>query len=335
MPDFGDVQFIRSSPALDEFDRANKTAADLQTQKLQQQGLQIGNQAKAFDLQQAQAQAPSRLRLLQAQSSTAQTQAQYAPEEARQKIAGMKADVAAMHMSAFTKELDLLSQGDVEGAKAEAARIGDTIPDVVIQNSQVRAGVTNITNTAKQLYPMRPRDQMMYIHAHINDLIQATQNGQQINSQLAPYQQVPGVPQPPEIGGTKYGETEQLISAIMAEHPDWTFDQAIAAAHGRVGEEQIERERLAQNAAVKDPNYLTDPAATLTKWRQQYGLTNAMPVQAPQAPSRPQTVPTGSAYSPSRRMWRDPQGNLYDASGSPLRTAPNGPPQPSVPFSTQ
>jgi hypothetical protein len=33
-------------------------------------------------------------------------------------------------------------------------------------------------------------------------------------------------------------------------------------------------------------------------------------------PARPQIVPEGSAYSPSRQMWRDPQGNLYDATGA-------------------
>ena len=27
-------------------------------------------------------------------------------------------------------------------------------------------------------------------------------------------------------------------------------------------------------------------------------------------------VPEGSAYSPSRKMWRDPQGNLYQATGA-------------------
>ena len=31
--------------------------------------------------------------------------------------------------------------------------------------------------------------------------------------------------------------------------------------------------------------------------------------------AHPQIVPEGSAYSPSRQMWRDPQGNLYDVTG--------------------
>lgn len=35
------------------------------------------------------------------------------------------------------------------------------------------------------------------------------------------------------------------------------------------------------------------------------------------APSRPGNLPAGSQYSPSRRMWRDPQGKLYKADGTP------------------
>ena len=37
------------------------------------------------------------------------------------------------------------------------------------------------------------------------------------------------------------------------------------------------------------------------------------------APQRPQNVPEGSAYSPSRNMWKDPQGKLYDPDGTPAR----------------
>lgn len=35
-------------------------------------------------------------------------------------------------------------------------------------------------------------------------------------------------------------------------------------------------------------------------------------------PTRPATVPVGAAYSPSRQMWRDPQGHLYNAQGQPV-----------------
>lgn len=41
------------------------------------------------------------------------------------------------------------------------------------------------------------------------------------------------------------------------------------------------------------------------------------PPAAP-AVSRPPSIPLGSQYSPSRRMWRDPQGRTYDQQGNPL-----------------
>jgi hypothetical protein len=37
------------------------------------------------------------------------------------------------------------------------------------------------------------------------------------------------------------------------------------------------------------------------------------------APARPPSVPAGSQYSPSRQQWRDRQGNLYNADGTPAR----------------
>ncbi|MPZ36695.1 MAG: hypothetical protein GEU95_01310 [Rhizobiales bacterium] len=41
------------------------------------------------------------------------------------------------------------------------------------------------------------------------------------------------------------------------------------------------------------------------------------PVQA-QIPQRPPSVPAGSAYSPSRRQWRTPDGKVLDAQGRPV-----------------
>ena len=39
---------------------------------------------------------------------------------------------------------------------------------------------------------------------------------------------------------------------------------------------------------------------------------------APATPARPASVPNGAAYSPSRQMWRDPQGHMYNAQGQPV-----------------
>lgn len=56
--------------------------------------------------------------------------------------------------------------------------------------------------------------------------------------------------------------------------------------------------------------------------------TQQLPVQGTAvAPQRPPSVPPGSAWSASRRMWRSPDGRLFDERGQPARAqarAPNG-----------
>lgn len=42
------------------------------------------------------------------------------------------------------------------------------------------------------------------------------------------------------------------------------------------------------------------------------------PAPRPSIPPRPPSVPVGSAYSPSRRMWRSPDGRIFDEVGRPV-----------------
>lgn len=46
--------------------------------------------------------------------------------------------------------------------------------------------------------------------------------------------------------------------------------------------------------------------------------TTGKPSAAPAIPALPSNLPAGSLYSPSRKMWRDPSGKLYDAGGNPV-----------------
>lgn len=46
---------------------------------------------------------------------------------------------------------------------------------------------------------------------------------------------------------------------------------------------------------------------------------NGQKQAAPLAPMRPNNVPNGSAYSPSRKMWRTPDGKMFDESGKPVQ----------------
>jgi hypothetical protein len=272
------VDFITSNPAMDEFNRANKVAQDEQTADLTNQGKVLANKTAAFKLQTDTAEAPTRLRQLNAQTSLSETQAKFAPAEARARIAEMNTRVATQHMEAFTRSLALLDAGDVEGAKRTAALVGDQIPDAIIQNSQMRAGVKNVTATAQQLYPNRPKDQMTYIHAHISALAENAQNQQPINPQTAPYSQVPGAPTPPEQGGIKQGETERIIGSIMAENPKLTYAEAVGLAHRSPNDQTLRRETLALNAAKAENPDLS----TLETWRQKYGLP---PMAAPAKPA--------------------------------------------------
>ena len=154
-----DIPFIAQNPAIEEFNKANKIASDEQDATLRREGQTLSNQTAKLKLSTDTAEAPSRLQLLKANADTETTGAQtaaakapYAGPEAAAAlaqtrastpatIAGMNNSQARLHMEAFTKQLDLLDQGDVEGAKRIAASVGDTLPDGVIANSQMRAGI--------------------------------------------------------------------------------------------------------------------------------------------------------------------------------------------------
>lgn len=341
------VNYITEDPAIAEFNRANKVA-DEETQR------DIANKSAAFNLQQSQAEGPLKLRAMTAAAQTAEAKAPYAGQEAAADLAAKRASTAStisgmnnaqarLHMEAFTKSMDALDQGDVEGAKRISQSVGDQLPDQVIQNSQMRAAIKAITAQAQQLYPNRPKDQMAYIHAHIGELASRAQSGQAIEPQTAPYRQAPGAPEIPEtsINPHGQGETERIISNLQADYKqrtgkDLSYQDAVALAKRAPNGDQmtLRRETLALDAAKADPNYASDPQGTLSGWRQRYGLP-AMAGQQGAAPQRPPTVPEGSAYSPSRNMWRDPQGNLYDANGQRVApaqaSAPPAPPQPTPP----
>jgi hypothetical protein len=343
-----DLPFISSNPATDEYNRANEIAQKEDTAQLDQQGKQLANQNAAETLKFNTASAGTRLRMLGSQADLAATNAQYAGPKAQADIAARKASTAnayseisnrdaARHMEVYGKTLEIANAGDAEGARAFAKQFGQQIPPGVLENAAVRARLTEFQQRAQQIYPNRPKDQMVWIHSHVMTLFDSSQKGQPPDPQLA-YEQLPGDPTPPEIGGMKNGETQQIIQSLMAQNPGMTYEQAVAAAHGHADEAELRRETLALNAAKADTRYANDPNGTLAEWRQKYGLAPWPNTTAPTAPQRPQTVPQGSAYSPSRRMWRDPQGHLYDANGQPVQAAPGpqanaAPAMPSVPMS--
>jgi len=59
------------------------------------------------------------------------------------------------------------------------------------------------------------------------------------------------------------------------------------------------------------------PGVILTRPPVVSGRT-APPATTPAIPPQPPSVPAGSQFSPSRNMWRAPNGQLFDASGKPV-----------------
>lgn len=154
--------------------------------------------------------------------------------------------------------------------------------------------------------------------------------------------------------------TEAIINELRAEaeregRPISYADALMIAKRSGQSSDSLtlQRERLALSAAKGDTNFLTNPDATLEKYRQRYGLgaptTSPVPQPAPspvpdpakitgvqtqqppnpsrtgagvpmniQAPPLPPGVPQGSGWSPGKRRFYAPDGRVFDENGGPV-----------------
>lgn len=150
--------------------------------------------------------------------------------------------------------------------------------------------------------------------------------------------------------GRKITGTEAIINELRAENPALSYQDALAIAK-RSGQSvdalTLRKEAIALSAAKSDVNFLTNPDATIEKYRSKYGLGAAAPGPGPQSgvvrppapspqmpsqmspgdggkplniqvPPLPPNLPTGLQYqySPSRRQLRDELGRTYDINGN-------------------
>ena len=63
------------------------------------------------------------------------------------------------------------------------------------------------------------------------------------------------------------------------------------------------------------------PQPSLPAFMPNQPMANVMPpeaMKAPEIPAMPSHLPDGSLYSPSRNMWKSPDGMLYNHQGHPL-----------------
>ena len=68
--------------------------------------------------------------------------------------------------------------------------------------------------------------------------------------------------------------------------------------------------------SAKDPMMMLSPGAAQAYKELQ--SPNRQQTQ-PQGIQRPQNIPQGSQYSPSRKMWRTPDGKIFDSQGNPVQ----------------
>lgn len=367
----------------------------------------------------AQGTVPSRIQDSQAGSRLRTVTADVAQETAmpiaRANVRQHEAAATNTKLLALYKQIELLNAGHIDQAKAVGEQAGMPLPDDVAQNAELRAGISQAAQRAKELYPNRPRDQEVYMQAAIATLRQRVTEGQPANDPTAPYS-VPGAPQPQEqasgvhnyeiinrqetdaqgkpvvrsyrhdrrtgevtpvegegafqkptgAGGGAGGRQsvyQQKVSDWLAVHPG---DQqgAMEFAAGRRQLSGAEMVRSARAQAISEingnmqlrfrneaeRNAVINQRAEQNLQRMQQA--NARPAGAP-APAQPQptpapapqpapqpapapvqpqptapkseqrvrpaTVPPGSAYSPSRQMWRSPDGQFFDGNGLPVQ----------------
>jgi hypothetical protein len=210
-----DLEFISSNPATEAYREGERAAQQRMAGDLAIEHTITSNAEQV-------AGAPSRLRALNANADTAQANAQVAtgtvePRIQQQQSAATISDVNARYaepraqaglrqanaaalnaeMQSFYKSLELLNAGRTDEAMAVAQATGQTIPQEVIDNAQVRNALTLAAKHAQEAYPNRPKDQQSYIHGFITDMAKRAGSGQAPNDPTAIYN-VPGAPAPQE-----------------------------------------------------------------------------------------------------------------------------------------
>jgi hypothetical protein len=71
-------------------------------------------------------------------------------------------------------------------------------------------------------------------------------------------------------------------------------------------------------AAISNPSLMRALAVKYLGSKSPGSASNAPAAIAANGPVAPPNVPNGAAYSPSRSMWRDGDGNLFDQQGKPV-----------------
>ncbi len=254
------------------------------------------------------------------------------------RVRGANAGAVSAEMQGFYKSLDLLNAGQTEAAVEVASQYGQEIPQEVLNNGEVRAAVTRAAKHSQELYPNRPRDQQAFIQGFIKDMAERRAAGQPVNDPTAVYG-VTGAPSVPEISTTE--QTQKPADVAIAE---WLVANKVApnaqAAWEMVRQSRsnpmLMRTQIYNNAlrsTFGNPEKAEEITTKAMQFIGQAGTAQPANPAAPapatpqqpraprygQTPAQPASVPAGSAFSPSRKMWRSPDGQLFDEAGRPAQ----------------
>lgn len=269
----------------------------------------------------------------------------------------LEADAQKAQMDAFHQSLELLNQGDTEGAQLAMRQAGmDPFPESFLRDREMRAAVSWYAKRAKELYPDRPQNQQAFIDSSIGEIKARRARGEPVWNAPDSYALPPGAPQPPTGDETAPSQRisvfQQKQAAWLATHPG---DQqgALDYASGRRQISPVDVQRMAYQQARAEINgnfnlrfkSQQEREAAINRRQQEIAqvLSGSQPVQQPpqapqpapqpapgnpqdprrplniQMPPRPPAVPPGSAYSPARGMWRSPDGRVFDPNGNPVQ----------------
>jgi hypothetical protein len=186
----------------------------------------IGNAGNQVDLGVKQQTAPYMVQNAANAARTNEAGADVAVATAPVKIEGAKtglrqqqAQAVNSELQAFYKSLELLNAGQTDAAVEVARQAGQTIPPAVIENSELRAGITEAAKMAQELYPNRPRVQQEFMRSYIENI---AKRATPANDPAAAYQ-VPDAPTPPET--TLDNKTQTPAQVATA---NWLISNGVA-----------------------------------------------------------------------------------------------------------
>lgn len=314
----GGINFIRSNPGTDAFHQGMQQA-DQRRQSM------LTAEAQGMRNLMQEAEAPFQMRNTVANTAVNESNARVTQATEGDRVRLSSLNTTNAELQGFYRSLELLNQGDVEGARFVASQYGQQIPEGVIQNRQLARQLDNIAKQAQAQYPNSPRKQQEYIAAAIAGLNDATQ-GAARRSDPGYHLQVPNAPQADEFvpsRGGGAGGRPLLFDRIMQAAVDLGYspDEAFRLATRQRQASELD----IHNLAVRMVNAEFQGAFGVRPEQRQQRLQEIIqqlteqlaptPQPQPQSSTTP-AAPSISSTDFSHRFHNQPTGDGFAPSGS-------------------